>query len=217
MARGLPVQSEFMLVHVVDDDDGIRRSLAVLLRSYGYVVQTHAAGPGFLEWLTRFAVPTETMTMTCVLLDLRMPGMDGLEVQQVMLRRGVRLPVVAMSGAVDVGLAVRVMKAGAIDVIEKPYSEETLLRAITAAMARSADPSPHGISREAALAKLATLTARERDVLGSIVRGQPNKVIAHGLGISPRTVEIHRSNMMVKLECRSIAEVVKLGIQAGLV
>lgn len=205
-----------MLVHVVDDDDAVRRSLAVLLRSYGYVVQTHAAGLEFIEWLKRSSLTAETMAMACVILDLRMPGMDGREVQQAMADLGIRLPIVAMSGAVDVNLAVRVMKAGAVDLIEKPYSEETLLNAIAAAVAKGTDSKPQAVPRETVQARLATLTAREHDVLRSIVQGQPNKLIAHGLGISPRTVEVHRSNLMIKLECRGIADVVRLGIQAGL-
>lgn len=206
-----------MTVHVVDDDEAVCHSLAVLLRSYGYVVQTYGSGLDFLERIEAHWTYFDDMAMSCVVLDLCMPGMDGVAVQQAMVARGIRLPVVAVSGEVDVGLAVRVMKAGATDLIEKPYAEEALLRAITSAMATVIDSKPQAASREAAQAKLATLTVRERDVLASIVQGHPNKIIAHALGISPRTVEIHRHNLMLKLECRGIAEVVRLGLEAGFV
>ncbi len=207
--------TEVMTVHVVDDDEAVRRSLAVLLQSYGYVVQIYGSGLDFLERIEGRRAPASDMAMACVVLDLCMPGMDGVAVQQAMRERGIRLPVVAVSGEADVGLAVRVMKAGATDLIEKPYAEDALLRAITSAMAIMVDSEPPAASREAARAKLTTLTVRERDVLASIVQGHPNKIIAHALGISPRTVEIHRSNLMLKLECRGIAEVVRLGLHAG--
>ncbi len=208
--------ADVMTVHVVDDDEAVRRSLAVLLRSYGYVVLTYRSGLDFLEQLEGVQAPPGEMAMSCVVLDLCMPGMDGVAVQQAMLARAIRLPVVAVSGEADVGLAVRAMKAGATDLIEKPYTEDALLRAITSAMAVAVDAKPPDSPREAAQAKLAALTARERDVLVSIVQGHPNKIIAHALGISPRTLEIHRGNVMLKLECRGIADAVRLGLQAGL-
>lgn len=205
-----------MTVHVVDDDEAVRRSLAMLLQSYGYVVLTYRSGSDFLERFEGFRAPADDMGMSCVVLDLCMPGMDGVAVQRAMVERGIQLPVVAVSGEADVGLAVRVMKAGATDLIEKPYTEDALLRAIRSAMAVAVDAKPPGGPREAARARLATLTARERDVLVSIVQGHPNKIIAHALGISPRTLEIHRGNVMLKLECRGIADAVRLGLQAGL-
>jgi len=177
--------ADVMTVHVVDDDEAVRRSLAVLLQSYGYVVLTYRSGLDFLDQLEGIEAPADDMAMSCVVLDLCMPGMDGAAVQQAMLARGIRLPVVAVSGEADVGLAVRVMKAGATDLIEKPYTEDVLLRAITSAMAVAVDAKSPDSPREAAQAKLAALTARERDVLVSIVQGHPNKIIAHALGISP--------------------------------
>ncbi len=205
-----------MTVHIVDDDEAVRRSLAMLLRSYGYVVRMYVSGIDFLNQIAAAGSPSDAFEMSCVLLDLRMPGMDGVAVQEAMSKRGIHLPVVAVSGAADVGLAVRVMKAGAIDLIEKPCDEDVLLRAVTSAMNSALDGRPPAKTREIAQAKLATLTSRERDVLTCIVQGHPNKVVAHRLGISPRTVEIHRGNLMVKLECRGIVDVVRLGLQAGL-
>ena len=203
-----------MTVHVVHDDDAARRSLAALLRSYGYVVATYRSGFNFLERMEGCQAPTGDMAMSCVVLDLCGPGMDGVAVLRAMLARGIRLPVVVASGAADVGSAVSLMKAGATDLIEKPCSEDALLRAIASAMATVVDARAQGTSRGTARARLATLTARERDVLASLVQGHPNKIIAHTLGISPRTVENHRGNLMVKLECRGIADVVRLGLQA---
>ena len=204
---------DIITVHVVEDDDALRRSLAVLLGSYGFVVETYASGPEFLDRTSN--ARTSAVGQACVLLDLRMPEMDGVGVQQAMAARGDRLPVVAVSGEADVALAVRAMKAGAFDLIEKPYDETTLMRAISGAIAGMMNRAALAGARDVARARLETLTARERDVFGSIVRGRPNKVIAHLLGISPRTVEIHRSKLMMKLECRSIADVVRLGLEAG--
>ena len=143
-----------------------------------------------------------------------MPGMDGLELQHVLQDRGYTFPVLVVTGHADVGLAVKAMKAGALDFIEKPYTEAALIESVRGALARVADERQSGMVVEAARARIAVLTPRERDVLGRLVDGRPNKVIAHELGISPRTVEIHRANMMEKLACRSLAEAVRLAIAA---
>jgi two-component system response regulator FixJ len=197
-----------MVVHVVDDDEAVRRSLAMLLGSFGITAITHESAEAVLDVLP-------TLRPGCLVVDIRMPGMDGLALQQELSDRGCRLPVIVVTGHADVGLAVRAMKAGAVDFIEKPYSEEDVLHAVTTALARMADARQSFATAEAAGARIAGLTPRERDVLGRLVDGRPNKVIAHELGISPRTVEIHRANLMEKLGCRSLAEAVRVAITAG--
>jgi two-component system response regulator FixJ len=202
MGPGPPV------VHIVDDDDAVRRSLALLLASYGHVPATYDSGETFLSAL-------DGLRPGCVIVDIRMPGMDGLALQQELKRRDSGLPVVIVTGHGDVPLAVQAMKAGAVDFIEKPYSERDLMRAVNAALVRLQDARQHDAASSSAAARLALLTPRERDVLRLLVDGRPNKVIAHDLGISPRTVEIHRANVMDKLECRSLAEAVRIALLSG--
>lgn len=197
-----------LVVHIVDDDEAVRGSLALLLSSFGLASETHESAEAVLDRLP-------TLHPGCFVVDIRMPGMDGLELQAELLRRGCTLPVVVVTGHADVGLAVRAMKAGALDFIEKPYSEDDVLRAVRAALTQTLD-TRHSIAiADAAQALIASLTPRERDVLARLVQGRPNKVVAHELGISPRTVEIHRANLMEKLGCRSLAEAVRIAISAG--
>ncbi len=196
-----------LVVHIVDDDEAVRRSLALLLRSFGLTAETYDSGEAVLARLDRLAPG-------CLVVDVRMHGMDGLELQHTLLDRGCTYPVLVVTGHADVGLAVKAMKAGALDFIEKPYADNELIDAVRGALARVADERHSGMVIEAARARIAMLTPRERDVLGRLVEGRPNKVIAHELGISPRTVEIHRANMMEKLACRSLAEAVRLAIAA---
>jgi two-component system response regulator FixJ len=202
----LATQAE-LVVHIVDDDEAVRRSLALLLGSFNIASETHASGEELLEKLA-------VLRPGCLVVDIRMPGITGLELQEELTRRGCRLPVVIVTGHADVGLAVRAMKSGAIDFIEKPYSEEDLLRAVTTGLTQLADSQLSTAAGEQARLRVATLTPREREVLERLVAGMPNKVIAHELGISPRTVEIHRANLMEKLGCRSLAEVVRVAISA---
>ncbi len=197
-----------MVVHIVDDDEAVRRSLALLLLSLGLQAEMHASAEAVLgRW--------EVLRPGCLVIDIRMPGMDGLQLQAELVRLGCKLPVVVVTGHADVGLAVRAMKAGALDFIEKPYSEGDVLRAIRGALVRTSDARQSDATTEAAQTRIAALTPREREVLQRLVAGRPNKVIAHELGISPRTVEIHRANLMEKLGCRSLAEAVRTAITAG--
>lgn len=196
-------------VHFVDDEDAIRRSAAFLLRVAGFEVVTYASGTAFLAAVGS-AVPG------CVLLDIRMPDIDGLEVQQQMAERGISFPVVVLTGHGDVTLAVRAIKAGAVDFLEKPFEKVAILGAIEEAFKRLGSNQVQDLDAAAAVVRLAVLTPRERDVLEGLVKGQPNKITAHELGLSTRTVEVHRANLMHKLELRSLSDVLRLSFVAGL-
>ncbi|UKK86268.1 response regulator [Sphingopyxis sp. BSN-002] len=201
--------SDRKLVHIVDDEDAIRRSASFMLKTSGYAVETWPSGAAFLKEIRH--VPEG-----CVLLDVRMPEMDGLEVQEALLERGVTMPVIVLTGHADVSIAVRAMKAGAVDFLEKPFEKAVLLAAIETAFARMA--SADGAAARAAEADviLAVLTPREREVLEGLAQGLPNKTIAYDLGISPRTVEVHRANLMAKLDVRSLSDALRLAFAAGL-
>jgi two-component system response regulator FixJ len=199
--------ADLPLVHLVDDDGAIRRSASFMLKTSGYQVRSYESGVELLK------SPGE-LSQGCILLDIRMPGMDGLEVQQALRDKGVILPVIIMTGHGDVTLAVRAMKAGAIDFIEKPFEKATLLGAIEQGVKRLRDVEKgHDLAKEATV-RLGALTPRERDVLGGLAQGLPNKTIAYDLGISPRTVEIHRANLMAKREVRSLSEALRIAFAA---
>lgn len=191
------------VVHLIDDDDSVRRSVGFMLKTSGYQVHSYANGIDFLK-------EAKSLEQGCILLDIRMPGMDGLQVQEALGERGVSLPVIIMTGHGDVPLSVRAMKAGAIDFIEKPFAKETLLSALDAGLSvlkRTGTGRDRG--RDAAI-RLKALTPREREVLDGLADGLPNKTIAYDLGISPRTVEIHRANLMTKLNVRNLSEALRL-------
>jgi two-component system response regulator FixJ len=193
-------------VHVVDDDAAVRRSLERLLDSAGLHAISYETSLAFLD-----AAPN--LLSGCLLLDIKMPGMDGLELQAVLRQSHVLIPVIMMTGHGDVQGAVRAMKNGALDFIEKPYSDDVLLRAIEAALAK-VDRADLGHETAEAAKRIATLTPREHEVLVALVRGRPNKVIASDLGISIRTVEVHRARMMDRLGVRQFAEAVRLAVLA---
>jgi two-component system, LuxR family, response regulator FixJ len=195
-------------VHIVDDDAAVRRSLERLLDSAGYATVAYQSGVAFLD-------AAAGLSSGCVLLDLWMPGMDGLELQARLNERGSRLPLVMMTGHGDVQTAVRAMKAGAVDFIEKPFSDATLLGAIEAALTGARRGTHDRVAAEAAV-RVAALSPRERDVLDALVAGRPNKVIAYDLGISVRTVEVHRARMLGRLGTHSLAEAVRLVVMAAL-
>lgn len=204
------------LVFVIDDDDAVRRSLSQLLRAGGRAVESYASAEAFLAALE---AEDRAGAIACAIVDIRMgAGMDGLALQQELARRnfGLAIAVVIVTGHADVPLAVRAMRAGAIDFIEKPYHPTQILTAVTAALeaARSSDLAKAQGAQ--AMARLKDLTPREREVLTALVAGQTNKVIARALGISPRTVEAHRATMMDRLGVRSLAEAIRVGIAAGL-
>ena len=196
-------------IHLVDDDEAIRRSASFMLRTSGYIVKTYASG---VELLAQ----AKDIAPGCILLDIRMPDMDGLEVQRTLKERGVLLPVIIITGHGDVGLAVQAMKAGAVDFIEKPFEKAVLIGAIDEGFARIDQAGRRHARADEAKVRLEALTPREHDVLEGLVRGHPNKTIAYDLGISPRTVEIHRANLMGKLGVPSLSEALRIAFAAGL-
>jgi two-component system response regulator FixJ len=201
--------SDRKLIHIVDDEDAIRRSTSFLLKTSGYAVETWPSGVAFLKEV-RHAEPG------CILLDVRMPEMDGLEVQQRLAESGVTMPVIILTGHGDISIAVRAMKAGAVDFLEKPFEKTVLLGSIEAAFNRVAAADGKMLLAAEAEVVLGALTPRERDVLEGLARGLPNKTIAYNLNISPRTVEVHRANLMTKLDVRSLSEALRIAFAAGM-
>lgn len=197
------------IVHVVDDDEAIRQSVGFLLRKAGHRVETYASGAIFLKAVSR-------ATTGCILLDVRMPDIDGLEVQARLAETGIALPIIMLTGHGDVALAVRAIKAGALEFLEKPFERASLLDAIDQALARSVRNDRAQLAEAEAIIRLAALTARERDVLDGMVLGRPNKLIAYDLGIATRTVEVHRANLMEKLAARSLSDVLRIAFAAKL-
>lgn len=197
------------IVHLVDDDEAVRRSAGFMLKTSGYTVKSYGSGVEFLK-------ECKDVEPGCILIDVRMPGMDGLEVQQTLRERGSTLPVIVMTGHGDVAVAVQAMKAGAVDFIEKPFEKAALLSAIEEGFARIEQVDRSKVRRDEARVRLHALTARERDVLKGLARGYPNKTIAYDLEISPRTVEIHRANLMSKLGVISLSEALRIAFAAGL-
>jgi two-component system response regulator FixJ len=191
-------------VYIVDDDEAIRDALEAFLDGSGFAVQSFASAAAFLD-------AAGSLAHGCVLMDVRMPGMDGLQLQEELARRGLRFSVIVMTGHGEVALAVRAMKAGAADFLEKPFDNDMLLESIRSALARA---EPDAAASEASR-RLAHLSVRERQVLEGLVAGLPNKTIAYDLEISPRTVEIYRARLMDKMEAKTLAELVRLAVAAG--
>ena len=199
---------EQRVVHLVDDDAAIRRSVGFMLKTSGHRVESYQSGTDLLK-------ASNNLDQGCILLDIRMPEMDGLEVQQALQERGVSLPVIIMTGHGDVTLAVRAMKAGAVDFIEKPFEKEALLGSLEEGYRRLSRKEATDDRARDALVRLQALTPRERDVLDGLAEGLPNKTIAYDLGISPRTVEIHRANLMSKLVVHSLSEALRIAFAAA--
>ncbi len=195
------------IVHLVDDEDAIRRSVGFMLSTAGFAVIAYPSGVAFLAAAGKAA-------LGCILLDIRMPEIDGLEVQRILAERGVSFPIVVLTGHGDITLSVRAIKAGAVDFLEKPFEKAALLRAIEEAFLRLGSTQIQGLDAATAATRLAVLTPRERDVLVGLVRGQPNKITAYELGISTRTVEVHRANLMHKLEVNSLSDVLRIAFAA---
>src|SRR4051812_43586345 len=189
------------VVHLIDDDEDVRRALAFLLGTAGLAVRVYDSAVAFLDGQHESG---------CVVTDVRMPGIDGLELLRCLRAKGASLPGIVMTGHADVPLAVEAMKAGAVDFIEKPFADEVLLAAIDLALKHQGKLNQGDMAQ--IRTRTASLSEREKQVLDGLVAGQPNKVIAFHLDISPRTVEIHRANVMTKMAAGSLSELVRMAL-----
>ncbi|MBR2691027.1 MAG: response regulator [Aquamicrobium sp.] len=196
------------VVHVVDDDPDVRKSLGFLLATADFAIRLHDSATAFLT-----AASTEIRG--CIVSDVRMPGIDGIEFLRQLKARGQAVPVIVITGHADVALAVQAMKEGAVDFIEKPFEDHVLIDAVHSALAnRDLAAATHAQAADIRN-RLSTLSQRERQVLDGLVAGLPNKSIAYDLGISPRTVEIHRANLMNKMQAGSLSHLVRMALAAG--
>lgn len=192
-----------VVVHIVDDEESLRSSLAFLLDMAGFAVRTHATAQSFLD-------VAADIRNGCLVTDLRMPDIDGVELLRRLRAAGTMLPTIVVTGHGDVQMAVEAMKNGAIDFIEKPFSNETIIGSISRAVELATSQVDAEQARERVRDRLRSLSEREMQVLKGVVDGQPNKLIAMELGISPRTVEIYRAALMAKMQARSLAELVRM-------
>lgn len=193
------------VVYIVDDDEAVRQSLAFLLSSAGHAVRLYDSATAFLAGLAG-------IKGGCLITDIRMPGMTGLELLQALNAKACALPAIVITGHGDIPLAVEAMKAGAVDFIEKPFDDTAILNAVKAALER--EDVREGGDSEVIAARVASLSERERQVLEGLIAGHPNKTIAYDLGISPRTVEVYRANLMAKMEASSLSELIRMAILA---
>ncbi len=195
-------------MHVVDDDRDVRCSISFMLGTAAIQSRPFASGTDFLESL-------DNLQPGCILLDIRMPDIDGFQVMTELAERGNEWPVIVMTGHGEVSLAVRAMKLGAVDFIEKPFEEDVLLGSLERAFVLLKDRGDKSSQRKAARARIEMLTTRETEILRGLMAGMPNKLLARNLDISLRTVEMHRANMMDKLQVSSLAEALTLAVQAA--
>jgi len=195
-------------VYIVDDDEAVRHSLSELLDSAGYTPASFGSASEFLA-----AAPA--LAAGCLIADIRMPGIDGLELRERLTAGGLDFPMIVITGHGDVALAVKAMKAGAVDFIEKPFAPSAILDSLDIAVSRLGPPVPPDPAAAAAAAKIGLLSPREREVLSGLLAGLPNKSIAYDLAISPRTVEIHRARVMDKMGARSLSELIRTALAAG--
>src|SRR5262245_41600745 len=196
------------IVHVIDDDDAMRNSLAFLFNSAKVPVETYDSATAFLERLS-------ALKPGCVVTDVRMPGISGIDLLKRLRELNVGMPVIVITAHGDVPLAVEAMKYGAADFLETPFDDDLLLTAVRAALSKQASEQEHQAARSAIDERLARLSTRERQVLDGLVAGHPNKTIAYDLGISPRTIEIYRANVMTKMEANSLSDLVRMTLTAG--
>jgi two-component system response regulator FixJ len=196
------------VVHVIDDDEAVRQSLDFLLQSARFKTRTYETALAFLN-----ALPD--ISSGCIVTDVKMPEMSGVELLRHLREKNLRIPVIIITGHADVPLAVEAMKSGASDFLEKPFDDEVLLTAVRSALAAAEDVSQRDGERAELQQRFATLSKREREVLEGLVAGKPNKTIAFDLGISPRTVEIYRANVMTKMRAVSLSELVRMTLIAG--
>jgi two-component system, LuxR family, response regulator FixJ len=197
------------VVYVVDDDDAARESLEFLLNSARMTVKAFSSASAFLTSLP----PTSSC---CLITDVRMPDISGIELLKRLRERNLRIPVIVITGHGDVPLAVEAMKWGAVDFFEKPFDGDKIVAAVRSALTDSKEDANREAEKADLHGRLAALTPRERDVLAGLVAGNPNKTIAYDLGISPRTVEIYRANVMTKMKAGSLSELVRMALLAGM-
>jgi two-component system response regulator FixJ len=195
------------IVHLIDDDEDVRRALAFLLGTAGLAVRVYESAAAFLENLP----PLQT---GCIVSDVRMPKIDGLELQRRLKALGLNIPIIIMTGHADVSLAVEAMKSGAVDFIEKPFDDDRLICAVRDALGRVAKTDQRGTEMAQIEARLRSLSEREHQVLNGLLAGHPNKTIAYDLNLSPRTVEVHRANVMTKTGARSLSDLVRMALMA---
>jgi two-component system response regulator FixJ len=198
--------SDPVTIAIVDDDEAVRDALRLLLKLSGYEVETYESARAFLT-------SGGALRSACLVTDIRMPDMDGIELQYEVKGQSPNLPVIIMTGHGDIPLAVRAMKAGAVDFLEKPFAEEALLDSVRTALSRSSASALKGPAHPVA-EKIHQLTSREKQVLDLIVEGNQNKMIAHTLGISVRTVEVYRGRLMEKMDARTVADLVRMTLAA---
>jgi two-component system response regulator FixJ len=203
------MSSDAAVVHVIDDDEAVRQSTAFLLRTANIQVRTYETATDFLEALSQ-------VKPGCIVTDVRMPGLSGIKLLQRLRAMKFLMPVIVITGHGDVPLAVEAMKAGAMDFIEKPFSDDVLLGAVRAALSVHATDSERQALNAEVNSRIASLSNREREVLEGLVAGHPNKIIAYDLGISPRTVEIYRANVMEKMQAGSLSDLVRMALVGGL-
>ena len=196
------------IVHVIDDDDDARESLIFLLGTADVTVHAYESAQHFLDALPQ-------VSAGCVVTDVRMPGIDGMELLRLLQESGAGLPVIVMTGHGDISLAVEAMKLGAVDFLEKPFDDNALIAAVRAALSENRVHHERESRQAEIQERLASLSPRERQVLDGLVAGHPNKTIAFDLGISARTVEVYRANVMTKMKARSLSELVRMALIAG--
>lgn len=197
-----------IVVHIVDDEETVRNSLAFLLASSGFAVRTHESAAAFLEF-------APSVRNGCLITDLRMPDMDGVELLRRLREADALLPAIVITGHGDVQMAVEAMKNGALDFIEKPFSDDVLIDSIRRAVDQAETQIRNEEAQEAIRERLDSLSDRERQVLKGVVAGLPNKTIAFDLGISPRTVEVYRAGLMGKMQAKSLPELVRMVLSLG--
>jgi two-component system, LuxR family, response regulator FixJ len=201
--------SDKAIVHVIDDDEAVRQSLAFLLGTAGIDVQTYESAVAFLHVAAK-------VKLGCVITDVRMPELSGVDLLRRLRELKLGVPVIVITGHGDVPLAVEAMKIGAVDFLEKPFDDEVLLASVRSALNQLDRDSKRQAERKEIEDRLATLSSRERDVLEGLVAGHANKQIAYDLGISPRTIEIYRANLMTKMQAASLSDLVRMALIAGI-
>ncbi len=198
------------IVHIIDDDDAVRESLSFLLGASGFTTHTYESAEAFLA-----ALPN--VENGCVISDVRMPGLSGIQLLQHLNESTAALPVILVTGHGDIPLAVEAMKLGAVDFLEKPFDDERILAALNGACRRAREAGAAATERAEIETRLAALTNRERQVLDGLVAGHPNKTIAFDLGISARTVEVYRANLMTKMQANSLSDLVRMALITGVI